>query len=140
MSTPPSSGCPAWSRPLRPGIITGSTGAAQLCPLGFPVGIREPLHFYGPILAACFQGWPASASAVMVVACGGPRPLLRELSPVLPRHVRPCGDLQNWAAPPGGVTQSFLNRTLEWVHEAQYITNFDDCLNKSQGEKRLQPI
>ena len=32
---------------------------------------------------------------VLVVAGGGPKPHWRELSPVLPRHARPCGDLQN---------------------------------------------
>ena len=41
---------------------------------------------------------------VVVVVGGGPKPPLRELSPVLLRHVRPCGELRIWAAPPDGVT------------------------------------
>ena len=40
----------------------------------------------------------------MVVVGGGPKPPLRELSPVLPRHVRLCGELRILAAPPDGVT------------------------------------
>ena len=32
---------------------------------------------------------------MVVVAGGGPKPPWRELSPVLPRHARPCGELQN---------------------------------------------
>ena len=74
------------------------------------VAIHVPLHTCGPIFVAYFQGWPASGGVAVVVAGGGPRPLLQvqELNSVFPRHVRPCGELQNWAALPGGMTRSLV--------------------------------
>ena len=77
------------------------------------LGIHEHLHFYGPILPVCFRGWPASGSVVVVVAGGGPKPPLRELSPVLACHVRPCGELRIWDAPTGDMTVSEVLKCIE---------------------------
>ena len=74
------------------------------------VGIRVLLHTYGPISAACFHGWSTSGGVMLIVAGGGPRPLLWEITHVLPRHVRPGGELRNWAAPPGGVTKTHTKK------------------------------
>ena len=42
---------------------------------------------------------------LVVVAGGGPKPPKRELSPVLPRHARPCGELR--AFRPAGRRETF---------------------------------
>ena len=58
------------------------------------LSIRETLNFYGPILTVSFWRWPGSDRVVVVMVGGGLKPPLRELSPVLPRYVRPCGELR----------------------------------------------
>ena len=58
------------------------------------LGICELLHFLGPLLPACCQWWPASVGVAVVVVGGRPKSPSRELSYVLPCHIRPCGELR----------------------------------------------
>ena len=58
-----------WSRPLHPGIIGESTGAARLCPLGCPYrGYPWTSSFVWAYFGGLFWGEPASDGVVMVVA------------------------------------------------------------------------
>ena len=112
-----------WSRPLLPGIVGGPIGVflpvsswfpsfcGLLCNRGVPLAqvswvSINLLISMGLFCQLIFGGWPASGGVVVV--SGGPKPPLRELSPVLPRHVRPCWELRIWAALPGGVTVPLL--------------------------------
>ena len=47
-----------------------------------------------------------------------------ELPSVLPRHVRPCGELRAWAAPPGGVTLYKYLTTLNKFNGINHYCSF----------------
>ena len=60
------------------------------------MGVRKTSSLTWAFFAGLFcRGWPASGGVVVVVASGGPKPPWRELSPLLLRHARPCGELRN---------------------------------------------
>ena len=81
--------------------LRGSSSTGVLC-------ICNPLHFLGPLFAGLLLG--AFGGVAVVVAGVGPKPPSRELSPVLPRHVKPCGEL--WIGRPARLRNK---NALKWL-------------------------
>ena len=89
-------------------------------------GTLEPLHNFGPpprILIGAGAHLPPPASG-----CRRGRrqayAAAAELPSVLPRHVRPCGELRAWAAPPGGVTLYKYWTTLNKFNGINHYCSF----------------